>query len=500
MKRIIVSFLFVFLFSSFCFGQEFLGGKLELSGFFKNETATKFNDPNDFMKIKNTMDLEARYKIKENIYFFTHFRKWYDYVFAEESKYHRLKHDMWTNRRFFDGISWLRECYLDIYSDVIDIRIGKQQVTWGTADGIKILDQVDPYDNREFNLEDWADSRIPLWKLKIEYAPTINGSLQFLFIPDFEPHFLAKAGSPFAYRATNIAESSFDRLKNMQIAGVPLNYRLIFSEKRPKQSFRDAKFGLRWRDVVGNFEYTINWLHGYDMYAKTHTYLSPTVDMQTILTLSQRLFPNDPAALQKTIDFFRQNHIPPPGTTFRFVKKYYQTELFGASFTKQITKGYLKGLTIRGEFAATKNVGATYYKKEGGTGVARIDTYNYVIGLDKYLITNWFFSFQFIQLINSPYKRDGQKFLNPAGGTQDHVETILSLKVSTDFWNERIKPDILILYGDDNDWEIRPKVHFEYNDYLVFTFGANLFAGPSKQLFGEFNKNNEFYTEVKIGF
>ena len=37
---------------------------------------------------------------------------------------------------------WLRELYADTTAGDWDVRIGKQQVVWGTADGIKLLDMV----------------------------------------------------------------------------------------------------------------------------------------------------------------------------------------------------------------------------------------------------------------------------------------------------------------------------------------------------------------------
>ena len=69
---------------------------------------------------------------------------------------------------------------------------------------MRILDRVNPADMRNAYLDDPVDYRIPLWMLKVEYAPTINGVLQFLVIPDFEANYSAPAGSPFTYRVAEI--------------------------------------------------------------------------------------------------------------------------------------------------------------------------------------------------------------------------------------------------------------------------------------------------------
>ena len=82
----------------------------------------------------------------------------------------------------------------------------------------------------------------------------------------------------------------------------------------------------------------------------------------------------------------------------------------------------------------------------------------------------------------------------------DQDETILSLRIATDFMHERLKPDILIQWGDNNDWEISPRVEFELRDYLILSWGMNIFSGHSDTLFGQFRNRDTMYFEVKVGF
>ena len=50
-------------------------------------------------------------------------------------------------------IEWrLREMYIDFFTKKMDIRIGKQQIIWGQADGVFITDVVTPKDLSEFLL------------------------------------------------------------------------------------------------------------------------------------------------------------------------------------------------------------------------------------------------------------------------------------------------------------------------------------------------------------
>ncbi len=51
----------------------------------------------------------------------------------------------------------IRELYVDVPINKWLIRAGKQQVVWGQADGLKVLDLVNPQSFREFILADFED-------------------------------------------------------------------------------------------------------------------------------------------------------------------------------------------------------------------------------------------------------------------------------------------------------------------------------------------------------
>jgi hypothetical protein len=62
----------------------------------------------------------------------------------------------------------LREAYVDMEQGDWSIRAGKQQVVWGTADGMKLLDMINPSDYGEMAQNQMEDSRIPVWMLNAE--------------------------------------------------------------------------------------------------------------------------------------------------------------------------------------------------------------------------------------------------------------------------------------------------------------------------------------------
>jgi len=74
----------------------------------------------------------------------------------------------------------LREAYIDTsYNDWL-VRAGKQQVVWGTADGAKLLDVINPTDYSEMAQNQMEDSRIPVWMVNAETTLEDGGNFQFI--------------------------------------------------------------------------------------------------------------------------------------------------------------------------------------------------------------------------------------------------------------------------------------------------------------------------------
>ncbi len=88
--------------------------------------------------------------------------------------------DDYQGHRVYTSYDWLRELYLDSQVSDWKLRLGKQQVVWGTADGIKLLDIINPTDFRELNQDTMADARIPVWMLNAERNFGDNANVQFI--------------------------------------------------------------------------------------------------------------------------------------------------------------------------------------------------------------------------------------------------------------------------------------------------------------------------------
>ena len=63
----------------------------------------------------------------------------------------------------------LREAYAYWGNPQWDIRAGKQIISWGVADGLRVTDLISPMDYTEFLAQDYDDIRVPVGALRVRY-------------------------------------------------------------------------------------------------------------------------------------------------------------------------------------------------------------------------------------------------------------------------------------------------------------------------------------------
>ncbi len=129
------------------------------------------NDTGDVMKFENSARIFINGDLGESSSWHAELRPVWDAA-AETPDYE------W--HRNYTQNDYLRELYIDTGFGDWDFRIGKQQVVWGTADGIKLLDIINPTDFRELNQNAMEDSRIPVWMINAERNIGDRGNLQLI--------------------------------------------------------------------------------------------------------------------------------------------------------------------------------------------------------------------------------------------------------------------------------------------------------------------------------
>lgn len=228
-----------------------LAADIEFSGYIKNDTAFRYLEPRSFTKIRNTLSLRAKYPINDMAELTVGGWYYHDLVyqlFNYDTVTARAERDFLQPLNFIEALNEeqdsnvldVREFYLDLFLDRMDIRLGRQQVIWGVMTGVRIVDEINPMDFRELILLDLLDYRIPLWTLKADYYLD-NSTLELLWIPDIKFHKPAPSGSEWELL--------------QEVPGT------VFPDS---MTIRNSEYGIKWSGMLWDTELSLSYLDTWD--------------------------------------------------------------------------------------------------------------------------------------------------------------------------------------------------------------------------------------------
>ena len=230
----------------------------------------------------------------------------------------------------------LSEFYTDIDMGLWQLRLGKQQIVWGQADGLKVLDVINPQTYREFILDRFDDSRIAQWSLNFEKELPKDRSLQILAVLDNTHNEIMNPGAEFAFQSSI-------HLKNSGLR--------VLETERGSGALKQAKFGVKYSQFRNAWDLSYHYLNFQD---------------------------HNPVMFQKM--GFHQKLIAP---------KYERSHLLGMSAST--SKG---DITLRFETAYLRDV---FYASDGFLGVEKSSELKAVIGVDWSKFENTLLSMQVFQ-------------------------------------------------------------------------------------------------------
>jgi len=329
-----------------------------------------------------------------------------------------------------------KEAYLLYGADNFDLRIGQQQIVWGKTDGIRMLDIVNPLDLREFILDDFLDSRIGLWSARLNYYADIGGT-------EHEFEFVVVPDARPARFAPVGSRWGFGF--GTAVPGITV---ATLAPEEPNWSLNNTELGFAWRANVAGWDLSLNYYYGWNDFPNVFKQLSGTV-------LSVQL---------------RHLRMHTAGGSF--------SNAFGA-------------FVVRGEVAVNFGEGINTTALTWVDSVVRRTTLNAALAVD-YTWSNWLISVQLFgrQILNEPI----------VDTTIITTPNFATLRIATDFMNEKLKPEVLLLADlDDGGLLVRPKVSYEFSDNLIGTLGADIISG-SGGFFGPFASNDRVYSEAEWSF
>ncbi len=391
----------------------------DISGFARNYTGV-IPETGDFSVLQNTLNLNIS-KIGNKVAF----------------KANPMLYHYWSDSLDLQ----LRELYLDLFFDNFDLRIGRQQIVWGKADGVFITDVVSPLNLTEFLLPDFDEIRTGITAVKFNYYIG-NHTLELIWLPSFTPVQMPRASSIWYAQPDFLIQPTFD-WSNSEIKP-SLENSEIFAKYTALTSVVDIEImgGYTWDDT-------------------------PTMHVQKEFQVS-------PETQQPML------------TGINISPEYHRLFLGGGSFSSEI-----KGIILRGE-AAYYN--GKYFQTEDPTAedaLIQKDYLHYVAGLD-FNIGSVKLSTQFIQ----KYILDYNDFMK-----ENEINNTATFMARYDLFRETLHLELFSYIGLTNkDALIRPKISYDFDNSFSILGGMNIFVGETDGQFGQYQDNTMLYLKIKYSF
>ncbi|MBN2039802.1 MAG: hypothetical protein JW864_07160 [Spirochaetes bacterium] len=166
MKRFFI-FSVILLFIQAAAGGNADSAEMIVKGFVDSYHAVGIESPNDFLSSRTRARIESQFS-GQNAFTFISLNAVKNEVVESESGFN------------------LMEAYVDYASDLFDMRIGRQIVIWGKADGFLVTDIISPKDYSEYFARDFDDMRLPVDALKMRLLGDYF-TLELIGIPVFTP-------------------------------------------------------------------------------------------------------------------------------------------------------------------------------------------------------------------------------------------------------------------------------------------------------------------------
>lgn len=337
----------------------------------------------------------------------------------------------------------MREIYMDMFFKNFDLRLGKQQVVWGKADGVFITDIVSPLNLTEFLLPDFDEIRTGVIAAKLDYYLG-NSTIEAIWIPQFTPT-LRPASNSMWYIAPDF----------------PVTPTFDWSKSTITPSLENSEFFLKYSAMTSKIDFELMGGYTWDD--------NPAMHVEKVFGMDTSTTPPHPV--------LKGLNITP---------EYHRLTVAGGSFSTDI-----KGVILRGEAAYYNGKHFQTTDPAATDALIQKDYINYVVGLD-FNIGSVKLSTQFIQ----KYILDYDELM-----AEEEIQNMATFLARYDILRETMHLDLFSYIGlDKGDALIRPKITYDFDDGFSILLGSNIFVGDSEGLFGRYQDNSMIYTKIKYSF
>ena len=343
----------------------------------------------------------------------------------------------------------LRQAYLDYREGNWWLRIGKQQIAWGEALGLRVLDTVNPLDLRQnFGIdrifEEFDKIRIPQWFIRANY--TIPNES----IPDLTGEFILNPGAVVPAL--------------LPAQGAPYNVVPSFLKIRDNVNQGEPTVGGRLTGTVSDVQFSVNFLTKPDDFgAKVFRTVFPTPVFP-----SNCLFP-----------------VAPPGLPcVGLENKHPRVYIVGGSVNYNWAAA---GAILRLETTVTPDAPFSRFTGPGDNPtptriierpvwktVLAVDRPTYVIpGLDSMTI-----GFQFLETFTGG---NLSRVMDGAGAKVDTAVHVFTVFFQQPILDKRVSLEFFGLFDTDDGHWLQPGVRWEIGNHVRLDLYYNKFGGAEKR-------------------
>jgi hypothetical protein len=335
-----------------------------------------------------------------------------------------------------EGSAELRDFYLNWSIGNSQLRLGKQQIVWGSLDGVKVLDQMNPQSFREFILADFEDSRINLWSAYLD-TRIAGWRTELVWTPDTTGHDIPESRAWFEFQAP--------RFRYGAEPGSPLPE---ITTDLPTSVIEDATYGLRLSRQFGSFDLRLQ--------------------------------------AQSGLDYEPLGRVKAASSGVVLEQYYQRREVYGLSF-----EGALGGIVLRGETAYQPQRDFNT-RTEFGLDSNEADQWTAALAMDIDGPWNTFINAQYVY--DSVFN-ESESLVRPSN---DHIATVfLRRSFAYDALIAELRWYGTL---DEGDGLGRASLSWILTDSITVDLGGDVFWGNDNGLFGQFADRDRVSATVSITF
>jgi hypothetical protein len=445
-----------------------------------------YDTEKDFQTALFNLFLEGKYTPYKDLQFYASTKLTADWIYdlkSNDSSWNDKLFDKSRAHLHIDDKYWqlLNEAHVTWSSGKSLIRVGKQIVSWGQTDGFRLMDQINPLDQRRgFGDVQFENTIIPIWLVRAEYyKPVMSSWLQEIgvqFVFNTNADFIRNQGIQVGNDVGGIWAPNVE----IPLGGpYPFDFAHLGSaflniEKPGHFNHKGYEYGVKLEAMIFDAIVTLNGYYGRDK--DPVLMVSPVAPLTTFASDGRPLF-----------HLFQEGFYP----RMKFV---------GGTFTRDVP--FLK-IPVWGSPSPVVRLEAFYASNNTfGTNINTFEKYDelrWAIGVD------WKVNIRFLNpkagFSISPQFYHRRIFDFPtnglAGVEKDNYTTTLA--ISSSYLNARLTPSVFWMHDINNRADFfKLQLSYIYSNNWRFILGAMLLSGEEKgKSFDLFRNKDQVFCKIE---